>query len=510
MLPSEFAFNIAEQYTKNVSSIHKKELGQFFTPLEIAKFMAEKIDIVKSQIKILDPGFGTGILTCALIEHLIKKKVKEIELSCYEIDLDIIPDSEEVLHFLKSWLHGKGIKFKYILHTNDFILNNENKFKNEEFSFKIDHNEGFDVVISNPPYFKIPKEDKRANIAKDIINGHPNIYTIFLYLSIILLNEEGQFSFIIPRGFASGQYFKLFRQKFFNLVNLEWIHLFDSRNKTFDNETVLQENIIIKGNKNKLQPKKSKITISCSNNLNDLKKSKTKLIAESEIIDLNSREKILHIPVNNDEETIVKIFKNWNGSFNKYNLQISTGPVVSFRAKDYISVNKLDSTYAPLYDLQNVESMKFQHPIYKKDKPQYIKVTKETIKKILLQNKNYIFVRRFSTKEADKRLIAAQYFMDIAKSEYIGVENHLNYIYRPNGNMNRNEVLGVTAILNSELFDKYFRIFNGNINVSATELKAMPLPPMDKIEEIGNQLILGNTFNYSEIDQLINTFLFNR
>jgi adenine-specific DNA-methyltransferase len=100
--------------------------------------------------------------------------------------------------------------------------------------------------------------------------------------------------------------------------------------------------------------------------------------------------------------------------------------------------------------------------------------------------------------------------MDIAKSEYIGVENHLNYIYRPNGNMNRNEVLGVTAILNSKLFDKYFRIFNGNINVSATELKAMPLPPLDKIEEIGNQLILGNTFDYSEIDQLISTFLFNK
>jgi adenine-specific DNA-methyltransferase len=302
----------------------------------------------------------------------------------------------------------------------------------------------------------------------------------------------------------------LFRQKFFNLVNLERIHLFESRNKTFDNETVLQENIIIKGNKNKLISNKPKITVSSSNNLNDLSKSKTKLIAESDIIDLNSRDKILHIPVNNNEEAIIKIFKNWNGSFNKYNLQISTGPVVSFRAKDYISVNKLDSTYAPLYDLQNVESMKFQHPIYKKDKPQYIKVTKETIKKILLQNKNYIFVRRFSTKEADKRLIAAQYFMDIAKSEYIGVENHLNYIYRPNGNMNRNEVLGVTAILNSKLFDKYFRIFNGNINVSATELKAMPLPPLDKIEEIGNQLILGNTFDYSEIDQLISTFLFNK
>ena len=37
------------------------------------------------------------------------------------------------------------------------------------------------------------------------------------------------------------------------------------------------------------------------------------------------------------------------------------------------------------------------------------------------------------------------------------------------------EVMGIAALLNSDLFDNYFRTFNGNVNVSATELREMPM-----------------------------------
>ncbi len=93
-------------------------------------------------------------------------------------------------------------------------------------------------------------------------------------------------------------------------------------------------------------------------------------------------------------------------------------------------------------------------------------------------------------------------------SEYslIGVENKLNYIYRPKGHLDRFEVMGLCGLLNSELFDLYFRTFNGNVNVSATELRQMPLPDLHIIKEIGRKLVLMNDFSLENISFVINKF----
>ena len=149
--------------------------------------------------------------------------------------------------------------------------------------------------------------------------------------------------------------------------------------------------------------------------------------------------------------------------------------------------------------------MQFEWPVAKRNKPQYIQLCEET-KSLLLPNKNYVFLRRFSAKDDKSRLVATPYFVDITQAEYIGVENHLNYIYRPKGHLERNEILGLSALLNSNLFDTYFRTFNGNINVSATELREMPLPPLEDIKQIGNQIILLNDFSQSKVDEIITNY----
>ena len=103
-------------------------------------------------------------------------------------------------------------------------------------------------------------------------------------------------------------------------------------------------------------------------------------------------------------------------------------------------------------------------------------------------------------------LIAAPYFCNYIKSDFIGVENKLNYIYRKNGHLGRNEAVGLCALLNSQLFDSYFRIFNGNVNVSATELREMNLPPLETIKEIGTKIILSNNYSAENVNKTVNEF----
>jgi len=192
-----------------------------------------------------------------------------------------------------------------------------------------------------------------------------------------------------------------------------------------------------------------------------------------------------------------------------FDIKISTGPVVGFRAIDFIQNTYENGSVflAPLFWLHNVNKMSLEWPKQLKEKGQFIRMESGS-KSLLIPNKDYIFLRRFSTKDDKSRLIATPYYRNYATSEYIGVENKLNYLYRKGGHLERNEVVGLCSLLNSDLFNTYFQIFNGNVNVSATELREMKLPPLSSLLEIGNKIIISNDYTMNNVNGIVNE-LFN-
>jgi adenine-specific DNA-methyltransferase len=498
-LPSDYADRLGIYYTQQVTTQHKKDNGQFFTPTPIARLMASYCDLTKTSIRILDPGCGTAILTCALIEHLIENRndIEIIDLVAYETDPDLISSSQKTLTYLKKWLLAKGVRLQYLLHIHDFILDNAKALKRNY------NGEQFDLIISNPPYFKLAKDDEKTIAAKMLVSGQPNIYSIFMGIASKLLSENGELIFITPRSFASGNYFKAFRELFFNTVQIDKIHLFNSRKDTFNRDSVLQETVIVKAIRETIDPNKQ-VLVSSSVGIRDIFEPTIKYFASYELLDLNSKEKILHLPTSDKEESILNLVASWENVLRDYNIQISTGPVVSFRALDYIQNNYENGTVflAPLFWLHNVNKMILEWPRQLKEKGQFIRIENGS-KSLLIPNKNYILLRRFSTKDDKSRLIAAPYFCNYIKSDFIGVENKVNYIYRKHGHLERNEVVGLCALLNSELFDTYFQIFNGNVNVSATELREMRLPPLNDIKKIGNKIILSNDYSMTNVNHIV-------
>ena len=505
-MPSHFADRLGMVYSSSVNQLHKKENGQFFTPIEIASLMASFSEFNGSSVRILDPGCGSVVLSCALIEHIVasNKHLRTIELVAYETDSDLVPIAQQTLAYLKRWGIEKGINIETTIYKEDFILHNRDCFSGVGDLFS-DPIELFDIIISNPPYFKLAIDDQRVKVANVVVNGHPNIYAIFMALSAKLLKENGELIFITPRSYASGSYFKIFREYFFKIIDLDKVHLFVSRKDTFSRDKVLQETVIIKGTK-RANPLKQ-VIISSSAGLKDLQSPIIKIFPKKDIIDINSKEKILYLPTTDYEESVMEIFKNWTGNLAKYNIKISTGPVVAFRSRNFLKerFKNEEEQLAPLFWLHNVKQMILEWPVVKPQKEQYISVEEKSIP-LLIPNKNYILLRRFSSKDDKNRLIAAPYFCNFIKSEFIGVENKVNYIYRPNGHLQRSEVVGLCALLNSKLFDTYFRIFNGNVNVSATELKNISLPPLDTIQEIGNTIILSNDFSVNNTNKIVNDF----
>lgn len=496
-LPSEFSDLLGVEYASTVSKEHKKIKGQFFTPTKISNFMGSIASKPTSKnITILDPGCGTAILTCSLIEKIVEFGLNSIVLVAYESDIKLFPYTEHSLQNLKKWLKQKNVEFKYTLLASDFI---------EDMSISLKkHCESFDYIISNPPYFKLSKDDKRFKLFQNLVKGQSNIYSFFMAVSVSLLKKDGELIFIVPRSFASGQYFNSFRDYFFSQINLNFVHLFKSRNKTFYRDSVLQELLILKGNKNNSE----NVTVSTSEGLKDLQESKLKNYHISEIIDLKSKAKILHLPTTKFEENVMQLFKSWKNNLIDFNIQISTGRVVSFRSRDLLFETYQNTTIflTPLYWLHNVTKMSINWPKFIPKKSQYINMTGKS-EKLLLPNKNYVFLRRFSSKDDKSRLIAAPYFSHYNRNKLIGVENKLNYIYNLEGELQKNEAVGIAALLNSNIFDTYFRTFNGNVNVSATEIRLMPFPPIETIRDIGNQLVEKNDYSEETINEITSQWL---
>ena len=75
-LPSQFADRLGVAYTTTVTNGHKKGSGQFFTPFGISQFMGKLATKSSQDLNILDPGCGVLILSCSLIENIIKKSPK--------------------------------------------------------------------------------------------------------------------------------------------------------------------------------------------------------------------------------------------------------------------------------------------------------------------------------------------------------------------------------------------------------------------------------------------------
>lgn len=489
--PTEYAEILGGQFISEKKKSDLSELGQYFTPGIIAKLMAGSFvkDFIfqSSTVRILDPGAGSGILCCALVEKIAEWDYppKHIELLTYEIDKDLVPVLKRSLEYLRIWASDRKISLSFRIQNTDFVLENARILNDisQRSLFGISDFEKFDLIIANPPYFKISKFDPRAKAAAVIVHGQPNIYSLFMAIAASLLKEKGQLNFITPRSYASGLYFKKFRQIFFSTVIPFSIHIFESRDKAFNKDNVLQENIILHAKKDQsIDRQKHKVKISSCKGVIDIKYSKTSYLPLSEVLSVEDGY-VLHVPTKIKDRKIVKLVRSWGNNLDSLGLEVSTGPIVPFRTRNILISMEEGNQTAPLFWLQNVKKMRINWPLNIR-KPQYIRATNET-RKLLVPKGNYVLIRRFSAKEESRRLIAAPLLSQELESELIGIENHLNYVYRRNGELSEIEAIGLSTILNSSLLDSYFRVFNGNTQVSATELRNMPLPDQEIIERIG-------------------------
>ncbi len=494
-----FAEDRSRAYCSGTGLPDRKQFGQYFTPTAIAGFMAGLFSISKNSISILDPGAGCGILSAALCDQLLYSERRLcIHLSAYEIDERLVPILRDVLSECSQRLNEAGHDFEFEIINGDFIVDNADNptlFQDKAQTAK------YDLIISNPPYFKLAKDSDQSRALPKFVSGQPNIYSLFLGLSANMLAKDGQFVFISPRSFCSGLYFQRFRKWFLENMEIQRIHAFHSRQELFDGDGVLQENIIVKAVRNPNAHLNSvEISVSKNKDFSDSERFNTHI---KELIHRRNGHVFLRVPHSRKELEAINFIDSFPHTLNELGLEISTGPVVAFRATEHlIEDHTINKGQAPLLWAHNLKGGLISWPIEKPRKHPVISVN-DLSKKIILPSDNYVLIKRFTSKEQDRRVVASAFLHTKFPHSFVGLENHLNYIHRPKGSLNVDEALGVTALLNSRIYDTYFRVLNGNTQVNATDIRNIPLPSLSVITSIGEKIRLKSELDDSKLQILL-------
>ena len=485
----EYADTVRQNIRKKL--LKQNVLEQYFSNAPLARLMASMMTYSQKNISILDPGAGVGSLFAACVTQICNKRSlpDSIAITAYEIDNTLSHDLNGLFDKINEICNVLGIDFTCKLYKKDFI----NEYARGAISDRFTH------AILNPPYKKINTISDMYAALRNVGLQTTNMYTAFIAISHNLLSNGGQMTFISPRSFCNGMYFYPFRSKFLESMSLRRIHLFDSRSSSFSDDGVLQENVIIHAKKNGTH---RDLVISSSHSPKD--NPIQRHVKSSDVVFDDDPLQFIHIVTHESEKNISQMINSLECTLEDLNMGVSTGKVVDFRMTSDLRFVAEENT-VPLVMPLNIAQNKVRFPVKSKKHHNFI-IANTRSKKHLIENGNYVLVKRFTAREEKKRIVAAVWTRTKYNSDLVGFDNKINYFHKDCGSLETNIARGLCAFLNSTVVDTYFRQFNGSTQVNATDLRYLRYPSARQLGKIGRKA--GDMCDQNTIDNVVDV-LFN-
>lgn len=481
----DIADSVRREVAPRIAQKHKAEFGQFMTPSRVARFMASLFP--PSALKtchLLDAGAGMGALSCAFLDRWVTGGFgfESVEVTAYEID-------EKLRDYLAQHLAGYSRVTPRII-AGDYI---------ELATTEGLQDQGYTHAILNPPYKKINSRSAHRMALRTVGIETVNLYSAFVALAVGQAAPGGQIVAIIPRSFCNGPYYRPFRDFILERAAIRHMHLFESRNKAFRDDEVLQENIIIHLECGSQQGPIT-VTTSTDDSFSDLTTHEHPF---DRIVFPDDPERFIHVPTTTEKSTI-ELLPFVRYSLADIGVKVSTGPVVDFRLKTHLRDMPEPGT-VPLIYPGHLSMTGAVWPVASLKKPNAIMRNDET-EKWLYPNGFYCVVRRFSSKEEKRRVVAS--LVDPATfgdHAMLGFENHMNLFHENKHGLPEALARGLAVFLNTTTVDEYFRRFNGHTQVNATDLRLMKYPSRDTLIQLGEWAMKQGTLTQDQIDAKLGT-----
>lgn len=477
-----FADSIRAEVTLQSKRSARAALGQFLTPAAIATLLASFSRRRGGHLRFLDAGAGVGVLTAAWVAQVVHERAapEVIDVTAFEIDENLKGGLHRVLDACRKTCGAAGIRFSHSIRTEDFIEASVGALSGGLFAAEIGP---FDCAILNPPYKKIRSDSAERLMLSDAGIETTNLYTAFVALSIRLLAQGGELIAITPRSFCNGPYFRQFRQHLIEKNNLTHLHVLDSRTATFGHDDVLQENVIFRLERGTSQQSMVSVEWSGGGTPDEIHR---RVVPFEQVVQPGDSDHVIHIAPDDWDKTVSDLVTQLPCSLGQLGLEVSTGRVVEFRAREHLRPT-LEPESVPLLYPRHIygQSIRWPHP--RANKPNALSLSPASME---LTNPAgvYVLVKRFTAKEESRRLVAAVVTPDSVPGERLAFENHVNYIHRDGRGIPRGLAIGLAAFLNSSIADRYFRQFSGHTQVNATDLRRLPYPSAEQLDKIAAEM----------------------
>lgn len=478
-------------------SQERSRLGQYFTPVEVGRFMSSLFETpTQDVVHLLDAGGGNGMLTASLVSELCAREQTppKIEATLWEIDPSLHKEIDTTLALCHSLAEEHGVEFSCQVVFGDFIEDAVNRIVGGDL---FDHDErAFDLAILNPPYRKLASNTRERDLLHSAGIETSNLYSAFVWLAMELLGDQGQLVAITPRSYMNGTYFRPFRKRLAELMRFRRVHIYESRNKAFAGDDVLQENTIIHAMKGGAP---APVEISVSNSPDDTGMA-FRSISPDELIFPDDPDAVIHVVPDEIDAHIGRIMRGMPNTLADMEVSVSTGRVVDFRVKDRLRT-EAEKGDVPLIYPRHLANGFIDWPQAKNGKPNAISPAGPD-DPLLLPSGWYVLVKRLSAKEEPRRIVATLCDPSCVSTDRIAFDNKLNVLHDRNTGLPREFAIGLAMYLNSSIVDAYFRQFSGHTQVNAGDLRAIRFPAREQLLRIGARCS-GSMPSETEINEIL-------
>jgi len=475
-------------------------LGRLFTKKDTARLMAAmlNIDENKTAFTVLDPGAGTGILSAAAVEEICKKApgCKQIFLTCYETNEDFIPMLEDNLERIrKKCRHDYGTKLYVTVYRENYIVDAKNHYTVTFFDTVEDK---YDIIIANPPTELVEKGSNEALSAGGVTQLKISEAFLFARMASRHLEEGGQLVIVLPTTYATASQLTSLRREMAEALSVNKIHLFVGKQKNLSRAIPLKKNFIIAYSKSDAA---EEITITTST---DAGKSVTALPPLPYGFVVDSDDGTLTLPKSVEDTKIVRYISDFPETLASLGLKMSTGLIIDSKCDGLLFTEPIKSS-VPVIRAAAMKggAIEFPQPI----KKQYVAPISPSL---IQKNKNLIIIKRIPAKSDERFVNSAIYLASqLPAYKYISTHNKINFIDTKdkNSEMCARFAFGLFALLNSTIYDRFISIVSKSKQINSMEMRQLPLPPRNIIENIGMRLMAARQITVKACDQIVNPTL---